>query len=139
MFLRDLILKDFWLKLFSVALAVLIWFTVSVAIRNETALNNGLAGAPPRTFSLRVNPMSATADVRGFRVNPEFVEVTVRGELGNSENLQAKDIHVLVDLTSIEPTRNSRRRLEVTTPPGVEVVRVIPADVEILVPAKRTQ
>ena len=139
MFLRDLILKDFWLKLFSLALAALIWFTVSVAIRNETALNNGLAGAPPRTFSLRVNPMSATADVRGFRVNPEFAEVTVRGELGNSENLQAKDIHVLVDLTGIEPAHNSRRRLEITTPPGVEVVRVIPADVEILVPAKHTQ
>ena len=27
-FLRNLFFKDFWLKLFSLALAVLIWFTV---------------------------------------------------------------------------------------------------------------
>lgn len=133
-FLRNLILKDFWLKLASLALAVLIWLTVSIAIRNEMALSNGLASAPPRTFSLRVNPMSATADVHDFRVNPEFVEVTVRGEVGSSDNLQAKDVHVLVDLSNTDLAHNSRHRIEVTTPPGVEVVRVIPADVEILVP-----
>ena len=28
-FLRNLLLEDFWLKLFSLALAVLIWFTVT--------------------------------------------------------------------------------------------------------------
>ena len=136
MFLRDLILKDIWLKLFSLALAVLIWFTVSIAIRNENALNNGLAAQPPRTFSLRVNLLSSTADVHAFRANPEFVEVTVRGETGSPQELQARDIHVLADLTGVDPTRNARRRLEVSAPPGVEIVRVIPADVEILTPAK---
>ncbi|MEY4005855.1 MAG: hypothetical protein RLZZ221_1951 [Verrucomicrobiota bacterium] len=136
MFLRNLILKDFWLKLSSLALAVLIWLTVTIAIRNEMALSNGLASAPPRTFSLRIAPVSGTADVRGVRVNPEFAEVTVRGELGSFENLQAKDIHVLADLTGGDPTRSARVRLEVTAPPGVEIVRVIPADVEILPPPK---
>jgi hypothetical protein len=136
MFFRDLILKDLWLKLFSLALAVLIWFTVSIAIRNETALNNALALQPPRTFSLRVNLLSSTADVHSFHANPEFVEVTVRGEAGNSENLQPKDIHVLADLSSLDLAHNARRRLEVSAPPGVEIIRVIPADVEILVPAK---
>lgn len=136
MFLRDLILKDFWLKLFSLALAVLIWITVTIAIRNELALNNGLLNAPPRTFSLRVSPVSGTADVRGVRVNPEFAEVTVRGEPGVMENLQAKDIHVLADLTNGDPARNARVRLEVSAPPGVEIVRVIPADVEVLASMK---
>ena len=33
--LRDLIFKDFWLKLFSLALAIMIWATVKLAIRKE--------------------------------------------------------------------------------------------------------
>lgn len=135
MFLRDLILKDIWLKLFSLALAVLIWFTVSVAIRNENALNSGLVPQPPRTFSLRVNLLSATADVHTYRANPEFVEVTVRGEAGSPQELQPRDIHVLADVTGLDALRNSRRRLEISAPPGVEIIRVIPADVEIIVPS----
>jgi hypothetical protein len=34
--MRDLIFKDFWLKLFSLMLAVLIWLTVSFAIQRES-------------------------------------------------------------------------------------------------------
>ena len=37
LFLRDLAFKDFWLKLFSLALAVLIWATVKINIRKEEA------------------------------------------------------------------------------------------------------
>jgi uncharacterized membrane-anchored protein len=49
MWLRDLIFKDFWLKLFSLALAILIWIVVTVAIRKETPpdANPQLPVAPP--------------------------------------------------------------------------------------------
>ena len=33
--LRDSIVKDFWLKLFSLALAVLIWVTVKFVLQNQ--------------------------------------------------------------------------------------------------------
>ncbi len=33
--MHDLIFKDFWLKLFSLVLAILIWLTVSYAIQKE--------------------------------------------------------------------------------------------------------
>jgi YbbR domain-containing protein len=135
---RNLILKDFWLKLCSFALAVLVWFTVSVAIRNEIVQSNNLLTPPPRTFSLRVNLLSAAADLRGLRASPELVEVTVRSESADPATLQAKDIHVFADLTGVTPARNLRRRLEVSAPPGVQVIRVIPADVEIIVPASPT-
>jgi len=36
--MHDLIFKDFWLKLFSLVLAILIWLTVSYAIQKETHL-----------------------------------------------------------------------------------------------------
>ena len=32
---RESLVKDFWLKLFSLALAVLIWATVSFVLRNQ--------------------------------------------------------------------------------------------------------
>ena len=32
---RESIVKDFWLKLFSLALAVLIWATVKFALKNQ--------------------------------------------------------------------------------------------------------
>ena len=35
MAVRESIVKDFWLKLFSLALAVLIWATVKFALQNQ--------------------------------------------------------------------------------------------------------
>ena len=35
-FLHDLVFKDLWLKFFSLGLAVLIWFTVSLVIHKES-------------------------------------------------------------------------------------------------------
>jgi hypothetical protein len=37
LFLRQLVLQDFWLKLFSLALAVLIWFTVFFALTKKVS------------------------------------------------------------------------------------------------------
>ena len=137
MTLRSIILKDFWLKLFSVVLAALIWLTVSFAIRKENSQEFvPLAAGPSRTFDLPVLVVSAAADVREFRVSPDHVQVTVQAEPAILEVLQEKDIRVLVDLTDIESARNLRKRVEVSTPPGV-THRVVPEYVEIRIPPKR--
>jgi len=138
-FLRELVFKDFWLKLFSFALAILIWLTVTFAIHKE--------GMPPiplaapvvdRTlFNLPVLVVSAAADVRQFRVRPNEVEVTVQGDSKTLDTLQSRDIRAMVDLTGIEAAGgNLRKRIEVSTPPGVTHVKVVPADVEVVFPAK---
>lgn len=137
MFLRDLFFQDFRLKIFSLALAVLIWITVSFAIRNESVVTSGFAAnAPSRIFYVPVLMVSAAADVRQFHVQPSQVEVTVRGEADVLGRLLDKDIRVLVDLTDIESARGVRKKVEVSTPPGVTHVKVFPADVEIVVPPK---
>jgi len=41
-----------------------------------------------------------------------------------------------VDLTDVAAARNLKRRVEVSTPPGVTLVSVKPAEVEILFPHK---
>jgi YbbR domain-containing protein len=138
-FLRHLIFDDFWLKLFSLALAVLIWITVSLAIQKEVSPVAALALTNPerRTFSnLPVVVMSSASDVRSFKVNPNEVEVTVEGDAKRLQSLQPKDIRVIVDLTGIESARDLTKRIEVSTPAGVTHVLVAPQEVHIIIPPK---
>ena len=125
-FLRDLFFADFWLKLFSLALAVLIWLTVSFAVQKEPLV---------RTFSrLPIRIISASQDVSSFKVLPEVADVTLQGERNLILDLRAHDIKVILDLTG-SATGNARRRLEVATLTGVSLVRVEPQEVEVIFPS----
>jgi YbbR domain-containing protein len=138
-FLRHLIFNDFWLKLFSLALAVLIWITVSLAIQKEVSPVAALTltNSERRTFAnLPVVVLSSASDVRTFKVNPNEVEVTVEGDAKRLQNLQPKDIRVIVDLTGIESTRGLTKRIEVSTPAGVTHILVAPQEVQIIIPPK---
>ena len=136
-FLRELVLHDFLLKLFSMALAVLIWFTVTEIQKEASPLPHLTMNSDVKTFSnLPVVVMSAAQDVRSFKVNPSAVEVTVQGDAKILKNLSSKDIRVIVDLTGVEGTGGLRKRIEVSTPSGVTHVRVEPEEVEIRFPPK---
>jgi hypothetical protein len=128
--LRALLLRNLLLKLFSLAAAVLIWVSVSIAIRREAV--------DTRTFQdLTVLVLSAAADVRDFQVSPRTVDVTVRGEREALSQLQAQDVRVMVDLTRVESARDLRRQVDVAIPSGVTLVRVMPDMVDVVVPPKR--
>jgi YbbR domain-containing protein len=141
-FLRNLVLRDLWLKLFSLGLAILTWFIISTAVYRKPAASV-MTLSNPRSqeqsyFNIEVQVLAAASDVRSFRVQPNEVAVTVRGDTNLLQGLQAKDIHALVDLTGIESApRGLRKRIEVTTPAGITFVRVVPAEVDVLVPPKR--
>jgi YbbR domain-containing protein len=121
--LRHLFFDDIWLKLFSLALAILIWITLAVASQREVATTQ-------RVFSnLPVNVMSATADARSFKVAPTLVDVTVQGEARRIENLKSGDIRVMVDLTGLEAAHDLGTRLEVAPPAGVTLLRISPPEV----------
>jgi YbbR domain-containing protein len=138
-FLRHLLFDDFWLKLFSLALAVVIWITVSLAIQKEVSPAASLALTNPGrlTFShLPVIVLSSASDVRSFKVNPNEVEVTVEGDIKRLQNLQPKDIRVMVDLTGIESARDLTKRIDVSTPAGVTHTMVAPQEVQIIIPPK---
>jgi YbbR domain-containing protein len=122
-FLRELCFNDFWLKLFSLALAVLIWLTVSFAIQKE---------AQVRTFSnLPVTIVSSAQDVSHLKPFPAAVEVTVQGQRNMVQSLRANDIRVSVDVTGMLATSGVRKRLAVSTLAGISLVRVEPEEVEI--------
>ena len=137
-FLRQLLLEDFWLKLFALILAILIWLTVSLAIRKEVspvpaalAQNN----AERVFFNLPVVVYSLAEDVHNFKVNPEEVSVTVQGDRKALETLRGQDIGVTVNLTHLEGS-HSRKRIDVSTPVGIMHVRVEPPEVDVLLPPK---
>src|SRR5207247_4930031 len=102
-FLRHIFLDDFWLKLFSMALALLIWLLVTFASKKE-------GNTVERVFtSVPVKLLSESADVRSFQVDPKQVEVTVKGDARTIENLPETAIHATVDLTGLEAANSLRK------------------------------
>ena len=138
--LRHLLLQDLWAKLFCLAVAVLIWKFVAPAVNREIpppTIFADRAAEQQTYFNIPVLVMSSAADVRSFRVDPSEVEVTVQGETNLLRALQARDIRALVDLTGIESApRGMKKRIEVTTPAGITFVRVVPPEVDVIVPPK---
>lgn len=138
-FLRHLFVDDFLLKLLSLVLALLFWLTVSFAIQEKQGSPPPTLGSIPEIrsfFNLPVVVMSSASDVRNFKVSPNQVEVTVRGDSRLLQNIYSKDIRVMVDLTGIEAAENLRKRIEVSTPAGLTLVRVQPEEVEVIIPSK---
>jgi YbbR domain-containing protein len=139
--LRNLVVHDFWLKLFSLGLAFLIWYIVRpAAYKNEASPVAALvnAAAPEQIFpTVSVIIMSTAADVHDFKVSPNQVSVTVSGDARRLSEIHANDIRALVDLTGVEAARGLRKRIEITTPAGITLVRVVPEEVEVIVPGKR--
>jgi YbbR domain-containing protein len=135
--LRNIFFKDLLLKLFSLGLAVLTWLTVWFAIQKEVSPSTALSNNKEMTFlNLPVAVLSSAGDVHTFKVDPKEVQVTVQGDARILSTLKSKDIRVIVDLTGIEPIGGVRKRIEVSTPPGVTHVRVFPEDVLVILPGR---
>jgi YbbR domain-containing protein len=136
--MRDFITKDIGWKLFSLGLAVVLYFTVR-AVQEST----GDTGRPLEIRALHtyrgvpVLVMSAAADVREFKVNPASAQVTVRGRPEILSQLHEEDIRVTVDLTDIEAAQGLKKRLHVSTPAGITLVEVIPSEVNVVIPSAK--
>jgi YbbR domain-containing protein len=135
--LRDLIFKDFWLKLFSFGLAVMLWFTVNIAVRDAATPGNAFKVRPvgQRVFSNVPVVILCSAENAGrFTIVPKEVKITVQGEMRFLNDLQGKDIRVMVDLTGIESANDLRKRLEVSVPTTVARFWVEPEEVQVISP-----
>jgi len=130
-FLRNLIFEDFWLKLFSLALAVLIWLTVTFASQKEVWTDK-------RVFSsIPVTVFSSADDMHAFKVSPTEVAVTVQGDPGLMQNLQSRDIRALVDLTGVKVGGDLLRPVDVAVPAGVTFLQVTPDEVQVIFPPEQ--
>lgn len=135
-FLRDLLFKDLWLKLFSFVLAVLIWFIVNIAVTNE--LPPGAmairAGVEEKTLTIPVVVVSSANDGRAFAISPAQVQVTVQGKARLLNQLQEKDVRAVVDVTGIRATGNFHKRIEVYTPNDIMCSKISPDQAQISFP-----
>lgn len=132
--MNEWITKDFGWKLFSLFLAVVLWLTV-YKIREEPAAPSPAAGVTQTYDRVPVLVVSAASDVHDFRVFPAAVAVKVSGPPEVMAALQANQIHPVVDLTDVAAARKLKRRVEVSTPPGVTLINVTPASVDVVFPA----
>jgi YbbR domain-containing protein len=135
--LRDLFLKSPFMKLLSLGLASLIWFTVNKSINNQVAIGNPLSTLRSITTNLPVLIVAAAADVRDFQVQPTTVAVTLQGRPEVLNQLDARDVRVEVFLTDIESAKALRKRVDVFPPPGTSVLEVSPAEVDVVVPPRK--
>jgi hypothetical protein len=130
-FTRNLVAKDFWLKLFSLALAILIWLTVKFSISGENPTSPWLAllGRPPDETILTV-PVH-TPNARNFAVSPAEVQVTLRGDPTILKTLRPQQIRAEVDTAGIESANGLLRSVEIILPKGIFYTRVEPEEVEV--------
>jgi YbbR domain-containing protein len=137
-FLRHLFLHDSVLKLFSLALAILTWLTISIAIRKESPSVTPFVphAAQQATFILPVMVLSSADTPRNVSVEPKEVQVTVEGDAKRIQTLQRSELKAIVDLTGIEAAHDLVKRIELSRPASVNEVRVVPAEVKVIIPPK---
>lgn len=132
-FFQNLILKDFWLKLFSFALASLVWIIVNIAIKKD--ISPGAISLTPTEqvvlHDLPIVVLSAAEDTRGITVTPKSAVVTVQGDPASVRTLRKDEVRVMVDLTDPAALKDVHKRLEVSTPAGISRVRVEPDEVQV--------
>ena len=101
---REAILHNFWLKLFSIVLATMIWFAIFGA-QNNLRPDRPLIGNVTREFhQVPITMMKSASDLRGFRVEPSVVDITVNGPLGKAQALTPRGLEVFIDLTDVRDT-----------------------------------
>lgn len=126
---RDLITRNFGWKMLSLALAIVIWLTIKTISAEQ--------GQTERMFvNLPIQIVSGTADVRTFKVEPYFVNVTLKGRPGEVNRLAEREIRVLVDITSADVTQGFRQRVTVAVPNGITIIRIEPTEVQVTPPPK---
>jgi YbbR domain-containing protein len=135
-FVRNLVVKDFWLKLFSLVLAILIWLTVQFSISKEVSPWSALIGRAVDEKVLTVPVSVPTADARTVTVDPAQVQVTLRGDPKLLKSLGAEDIRAIVDLTGVEMADGLSRHVQVILPAGISYTQLSPDAVEVRVSPK---
>jgi YbbR domain-containing protein len=116
--LRRMILANFWLKLASVGLALLLWFAVS----SEHALRDATL------YNVPVRVQTARSDMLVTGLAYRVADVRVRGPASQIARLKPEDLSIVVDVSHLAPGRHivALDASEVRRPAGIEILRVDP-------------
>jgi YbbR domain-containing protein len=130
--MRDLFIKDWGWKLFSIFLAVAIWLTVHRILEPEATL---LADRTKTIIyeNLPVKVISSVTDVSLYHVTPGIVKVTVSGPPEVMDQLKASQVRAVVDLAD---SASGSGQVSILAPPNVSLVHVDPQTVFVTPPQK---
>lgn len=134
--MRDLLIKDVGWKLFSLFLAVAIWLTVHRILEESYSPVIHAGGSTLTYGNLPVFIEASASDVHLYHVTPNTVSVTVGGSPDAIAVLQADEVRATVDLTDIKIPGDLQRRVEVSVPSGITLIKVDPQTVSVIVPPK---
>jgi YbbR domain-containing protein len=131
--LQDLILRNFWLKFFSVALATVIWLSIHYGIQNESpmrglSINHLLAQEYIRVPVTIVTP---PGDSRVFSVTPNEVVVVAMGDEPALRRAANKNFKVTLDLTDFHSKEPTSMELQSEAPADVTVEEISPSTVTV--------
>jgi YbbR domain-containing protein len=125
------ILNNFWLKIFSLILACLIWFAIQ-SNQSGFKFSQGLFSPRARTLELRcsirllVSPNNHSA----FIIEPQGVIVKIDGEDSVLKKLTPESIQAYV-VVSDAPNPGGQAKVEVTVPDDVALREVVPDHVSV--------
>src|SRR4051812_38968633 len=111
---RDYILHNFWWKVTSLLLAVIVWFV---------AYSGDQPGTERSFPSHSLSVMRDATDKRPIRVTPSEVDVTVSAPILEVTRLTDGDIQTFIDLGEVDAT-HKKARIRVYVPRGVQLKKL---------------
>ncbi|HYE29836.1 MAG TPA: CdaR family protein [Methylomirabilota bacterium] len=128
---RNYIANNFWLKLISLALACVVWFTFKSEERIRFAeLFTRPVAAQKTLLKHDVAIIKGAADARTFRILPDEVDLVISGDKALLDSLTDSEIEVFVDLREVQNDSRTAR-VRVNVPRGVQVGAIEPATVTL--------
>jgi hypothetical protein len=126
---RDLVLRNFWLKISAMALAIVVWFTFSTGELTIPMTERILPYASSRKF-VRHPVMVARpgGDIREFRLEPDEVDIILTGEELVLKRIRGEEIYAFVDPTGVKDA--GLVRVQVVGPAEVRA-EAFPPDVRL--------
>lgn len=128
------VLNNLGWKMMSLLAATLIWLTIHSSVQgNFKPVGNT---SPPETIvtnrlTLPIIVATAATEVRAFQIHPHTVEVALSGDDDVVLKLKPADVDAFVNLIDVTGAKQLRKKVQIRTPPGVSIVSVEPADVNV--------
>jgi hypothetical protein len=132
MSLRNLILRNFWLKAFSIILATVIWFFIHDGIRHDAALNELTNRPLPQEYiRVPVTIQTRPGDSRVFRATPSAVIIIAEGEETALRRAARQDIRACVNVTDFNYKEPVTEELRADVPTNINVLEISPPVVKV--------
>ena len=125
---RDYILHNFWWKVTSLLLAIIVWMVV----HGTSGQTDVVPRAQRRFANHSLSLMREATDKRPIHITPSEVEVVVSAPIMESTRLTHSDIQTFVDMADVdERTDTVRIRVFVPASRGVRLESITPAEVTV--------